>query len=160
MKKQSIAELYRSRKVEAEAVEVTLPSGCVFRMRRPSVLKMVLGNGLPLSLAAEMQAGGGAEPSPADVAQIEEMIRRLRRLLGDLSVEPRIVFEPTASPDELFIDEIEDADLEYLVAWVSNGGDEGAPALRDFRPRQGADALAGARRPGLRVAAKRPARGR
>lgn len=153
MKTKSVADLYRSRKVERQTVEVTLPSGAVFKLTRPSVLKLVLSNGLPLSLAAEMQSKS-AEPGQMDVGKIEEVIVKIRRLLHELSVEPKIVFEETEKPDELFIDDIADADLEYLVGWVSNGGEVSAPALNDFRAGQGPDAVGGSRRKRLGVAAK------
>ena len=155
MANQSVADLYRSRKAEGTVVDVTLPSGIVFKFRRPSVLKMVLTNGLPLSLAAEMTAKGPkAGTTSEDIGKIDELVQKLRKLLHELSVEPKIVFAETEEPNELFIDDVEDRDLEYLVAWVSNGGDVSAPALNDFRQGQGPDVVGGARRKRLGVASK------
>jgi hypothetical protein len=160
-KKKSAAELYRSRKVERPVVEVVPPSGFVFKFHKPSPLKFVLTNGLPTSLAGEMTTKGKAKKSTEKVAEDDliDTLMRLRDLVIDLSVEPKLTLSENPVDGELSVDEVEDEDLSYLLNWVASGG-AGGENLATFRDRPAPDAVAESYRQELREATERTPRDR
>ena len=156
-KNKSAAELYRSRKAERPVVEVVPPSGFVFKFKKPSPLKFVLSNGLPTSLAGEMSADKEKVKKAVEKVSEDDLIEtliRLRDLVIDLSVEPKLVLGEPSDEEELSVDDVEDEDLSYLLNWVASGG-AGGENLATFRDRPEPDAVAESYRAELREATKR-----
>jgi hypothetical protein len=157
-KNKSVAELYRSRKAERPVIEVVPPSGVCFKFKKPSPLKFVLTNGLPTSLAGEMSSKGTKKKAAEKVSEDEliDTLIKLRDLLLDLSVEPKLVLGEPSTPEELSVDEVDDEDLNYLINWVASGG-AGGENLATFRERPSPDAVAQSYRAQLREETERAA---
>jgi hypothetical protein len=158
-KNKSAAELYRSQKAERPIIEVVPPSGVIFKFRKPSPLKFVLSNGLPTSLAGEMSTKKGARKAAEKVSEDDliETLIRLRDLVIDLSVEPKLVLGEPSNADELSVDEVDDEDLTYFINWVASGG-TGGENLATFRDGPEPDAVAESYRSQLREETERNTR--
>lgn len=154
-KNKSAAELYRSRKAERPVLEVVAPSGFCFKFHKPSPLKFVLSQGLPSSISAEM-ATKGKKKSTEKVSEDDliETLLKLRDLVIDLSVEPKLVLGEPASVEELSVDEVDDEDLNFLINWVASGGASGEN-LATFRDKPKPDAVAESYRSQLREETER-----
>lgn len=155
-KNKSAAELYRSRKAERPVLEVVPPSGFCFKFHKPSPLKFVLSQGLPNSLSAEMSSAKGRKKSTEKVSEDDliDTLMKLRDLVIDLSVEPKLVLGEAQSADELSVDEVDDEDLTYLINWVASGGASGEN-LATFRDRPKPTAVAESYRSQLREETER-----
>lgn len=155
----SAVERYR-RHLAEQPVEIVkvggVPSGFPFEFKRPSKLGMALKGTLPQSLAAQGAAAwnenGNASPHLSEADAVNAMYA-LRDKVLELSHNPKIVMGEANAPNELSTEDISDDDLEYLMFWVSAGGDEGV-ALANFRKRRAANAVAGSGGAGLRNESK------
>jgi hypothetical protein len=165
--KMSAVEKYRAQIAQKEAVlvDVTVPSGFVFKFKKPSRYGMLFTMGsLPtsaVSTAVEawekegLKLGEGSD----DLAKVSKMskvidtVMNLRDKVIDLSAEPKLVIGPAKNENEISTDDVDDEDLEYLFQWVSAGGDASV-MLAMFPKRSRANSLASANRPKQRSAAK------
>src|SRR5262245_33663135 len=130
---QTAAEKYReliSSKKE-NIVDVTAPSGFVFKFKKPSLYGTLLStNKLPgfvASKAAEAWKGQDGMPDdmqfkPAEQAELAEAAWAIRGRVLTLSHEPKLVAGPATAPNELSTDDVDEADLTYLFQWVAAGG--------------------------------------
>ncbi len=162
MKELTAAEKYRLQQSDRpeEIVEVTVPSGFIFKFAKPSKFGMLFRYGkMPQS------AANGAVQSwidqgllkPGEIAedqakQIDEGIKIRDRVL-ELSREPKLVVGEALNPNEMSTDELTDEDAEYLFAWIVAGGDT-SMLLKTFPKRPVANAVAGTGRKKQRHAAK------
>lgn len=162
MKELTAAEKYRLQQSDRpeEIVEVTVPSGFIFKFAKPSKFGMLFRYGkMPQS------AANGAVQSwidqgllkPGEIAedqakQIDEGIKIRDRVL-ELSREPKLVVGEALNPNEMSTDVLTDEDAEYLFAWIVAGGDT-SMLLKTFPKRPVANAVAGTGRKKQRHAAK------
>ena len=156
-KNKSAAELYRSQKAERPTIEVVAPSGFSFRFHKPSPLKFVLSGGLPTGVSAEMSKKGvKASADKVNEDDLIETLIKMRDLLLDLSVEPKLVMGEASNTEELSVDEVDDEDLTYLINWVASGG-VASENLANFRKGPSPDAVAESYREKLREETERTA---
>lgn len=138
-KELTFAEKYRAnlaaKQVEAEIVDVKVPSGSIFKFQKPSKFSMLFAMGnLPISAVSaalpQWQAEGVGEAGDAsgvgqqDQIKLAEMMFKARDRVLALSVEPKIVVGiADESKGELSAEHIADTDLAFLFNWVLSGGD-------------------------------------
>lgn len=152
---------YRGRTAEQpapEIVDVTVPSGFVFKFRKPSAFSMLFTMGeLPVAAAnaaaeAWREAGvvdpasQASAPLAAPAQKMAEIAFRIRDRVLELSYDPKLVVGAARSARELSTEDLSDVDLEYLFKWVSAGGNASA-MLAMFPAGSRKDSLASANRP-------------
>jgi hypothetical protein len=147
-----------------EIVDVTLPSGNVFKFQKPSRFTVLFQFGKLPTAAADQAAhrwiddgvieNQQAAELPAENREVFESMIRLRDRVLELSHEPRLVMG-TADPaqNQLSVDLVSDDDLNYLFQWVAAGGDEGI-VLSNFPAGSQSNAVAGNGGPKRRNKAK------
>ncbi len=136
MSEMTAAERIR-RSIEARKerviVDVTVPSGDVYKFEKPSKFSMLFGMGeLPQfasSDAAEKWTEDGilkgAQEGDADVLKLAHVAFSVRDRVIALSVSPKLVIgKADESKDEISTDIIPDEDLTFLFRWVQAGGDQ------------------------------------
>lgn len=126
----SSAQAFRKKKLDYDEGEViSLPSGLVVKVKRPSVPHMIKAGRLPASLAAaqfRMQTSQN-EASDKDVERIYQLQLKIVELA---LIEPKVAQAPDYDAGEISIDDIEPTDCDAIYAWV-NGGDEALSKFRD-----------------------------
>lgn len=159
----SAAERYRLAKStrEVEIVDVTVPSGFVFKFEKPSKFRMLFEYGkLPQSATSTAIESwieqGVIKPGEVDADAIEHVddMLKIRDRILDLSVDPKLVVGDTANENELSIKDLRDDDTAYLFAWVSAGG-ETSLMLNTFPEQAKRSTVAGNGRPRRRGKVKR-----
>jgi hypothetical protein len=140
-KMETAAERYRRKRIErqrSELVDVTCPSGDIFKCRAVTVPFLVTSGILPLHLVELMTqaaADGSVTPEKAfESLPVREKIQSIEfaaKLVKYVCVEPRIVETPT-EPNDLAQDELDLDDFNYIVTWAMTGGAEAA-GLDTFR---------------------------
>jgi hypothetical protein len=165
-KKQSAANAYKRHVADkaVSLVDVTVPSGFVFKFRKPSAFQVLFQAGeLPQSLssaAVERWIEDGVVTPDEDTPEAKnDLVKQARVAMNvrdrvlELSVEPKLVVGPAKDETQLSTDDVADEDLEYLFRWVATGGVAGlGPAT--FPARSPENALASASRPNERHAAE------
>lgn len=144
---------YTYKKPEAATVDVTVPSGNVFRMQKPSKYSVLFNiKAMPAAITERaieswQRQGVGNDLEDAvdqtgqeDKLKLIDLSLKVRDDVLRLSVEPKIVMGPASAPGELSVDDIADEDLDYLFKWVASGG-IAAPGVADFRGRPEQDAV-------------------
>jgi hypothetical protein len=103
-----------------------------------------------------MSSAKGRKKSTEKVSEDDliDTLMKLRDLVIDLSVEPKLVLGEAQSADELSVDEVDDEDLTYLINWVASGGASGEN-LATFRNRPKPTAVAESYRSQLREETER-----
>lgn len=139
---ETAAERYRriarEKAKSEELFDVACPSGMVFRCRKISKDLLVSLGILPLNLVEAMtNASEQGNLSPEDIfasLPIREKLQSIdaaQKILRYVCVEPRIV-DQVKEPNDITQDEMLLEDINTIVAWASNGGDEAA-RLETFR---------------------------
>ena len=131
-------------KKSGSAIDVTLPSGAVWKLRKPVIEQFIAAGRLPASLTAKMlsmakKAGNGqSAETKAELMKLltpDEILQNLAfgcELLQHSAVEPRIVLEPPAPSDAILPTDIDPDDFRFLIEWVFSGGETGS-GLSSFR---------------------------
>jgi hypothetical protein len=163
---QTAAEKYRQQLNgnKAEIVDVTVPSGFVFKFEKPRKFQMLFEYGnLPQTAAnGAVQSWidqGVLKPGDIDedtAQQIDDGIRLRDRVLA-LSRPPTKLVVGDPGPDEIDARLLSDEDAAYLFAWVQSGGDESL-ALKSFPVRPEQSAVGEHDGPSIRAKAKRASR--
>lgn len=119
---------------EVEIVSVTVPSGFVFKFRKPGVFGTLFGiGGLPQTATTgavnEWVEQGVLKVGDAEGELSEDTIKKLNvgmaivdRVIY-LSHEPKLVSGIAKNEGELSTDDVDELDLAFLFKWVSGGGD-------------------------------------
>lgn len=118
----------------AEAMDVELPSGAVWKLREPPIQQFVLAGKLPSAMAAKLAkiaqennndaAGRKAIMSSLDSDELIGALSFGRDLLLHCAVEPVISLNPT-SDDQIAPEDIMPEDFTFLMNWVLSGGKSG-----------------------------------
>lgn len=154
--------------IETEIVDVTGPSGFVYKFKKPSKTGMLFGMGRLPQIAASgavqkwtddglIEAIKEGDPEATGLAK---SVFDLRDRVLSLSHSPKIVLgDADASKDEVSSDDVPDEDLAYFLQWVAAGGEESS-MLGTFPRRSPKRPMAGANRKKRRAAAKSNGRAR
>lgn len=125
---------YRKQAMErAAAQEVTLPSGAVFLLRRPSLEVWTISGELPLSVTVAMQRaqrlGQSEQEAFASLSEEDQMkaLEFSRKLVCWICVDPKVVQEDPAD-DEICLHDLEKEDMTFLAQWANSGGGVSAEA--------------------------------
>ena len=118
---------------KTETVEVTLPSGWVFEMKRPSKAFLLFGLGqIPQAALSKSidkwkkvaESGQLKEPlNEADKTLMSKTMSTINQVV-ELSVNPKLVIGLALEENQLSTDDIDDDDLMFLFNWVISGGVE------------------------------------
>jgi hypothetical protein len=141
---------------EVELVDITAPSGFVFKFRKPGIFGTLFGIGnLPQTATAGavdewvqqgvLKIGDGAGEISEDVAKQLNMGMAIVDRVIHLSHTPKLVSGPAKNDNELSTDDVDEADLTFLFKWVAAGGEMGA-MLSNFPKGTKTNALASASR--------------
>ena len=120
MKARDYRRLRQQREVTAD---VTLPSGAVFTLRRPSLDLWIASGRMPQTFLRAMLETQQATPGAQVVFSAEETmdgIHFVRDLVCFACVSPRVATNP-ASEDVLDLAELDAADYQFLASWVQSG---------------------------------------
>ena len=149
---------YRAKRQAAElTAEITLPSGAVFRLRRPPLDLWIAAGKIPQSfLRAMLEAGNGATSAQVRYSTEETLdgYSFLVEAITYSAVEPPISID--GAGETLALTDLDPEDFRFLIQWVqsgspgvpvktSNGGEVETDRLTRFRQkRPGGAADAGA----------------
>lgn len=153
---------------EDQIVDVTLPSGSVFKFKKPSKFAVLFGLGdLPQvisSMAVESWTEEGimkAAIESGDSTNLAKMLQaslKIRDMVLDLSVSPKLVIgNADPAKNELSTDNVADDDLAFPLRWAQSGG-QASDMLATFPQGRGQGPAAGDNRKERRAAAKRAGR--
>lgn len=117
----------------AEAMDVELPSGAVWKLREPPIQQFIMAGKLPTSMAAKLAKlakesdsadGRKAVLNSLDPGELVTALAFGRDLLLSCAVEPVISLNPT-SDTEIAPEDIMPEDFTFLMNWVLSGGKSG-----------------------------------
>jgi hypothetical protein len=112
------------KEAEANAVDLTLPSGTTIRARRPGLAMMVSHTALPMGLANLVRDTDDDDAGSSNLEAVDRMMAFTRDVLTNCVISPRI-------PDDILPSEIPNGDIDFLIAWALRG--EEAARLATFR---------------------------
>lgn len=158
-KRNGAAAAYLGKVQEAKAgdpvFDLAVPSGFVWKVRKPDLTPYVICGELPVDLVSEVarSIGHGEENvddttsekmSPEDEAKI---LIFMREVVQAAAVEPRITTTPDG-PDEIHPKFVDWPDFEAIFTWAVTGGGD-VERLRRFRKGQDKKLASRARGPKL-----------
>ncbi len=115
---------YRQQRQAVELTgEVTLPSGAVFKMRRPPLDVWMAAGRIPQSFLRAMleaQQGGGGANVQFSTEETLDGLAFLAEAVVYSCVEPRVTMQ-SDDPDVLSLSELDAEDFRFLTGWVQAG---------------------------------------
>ena len=111
--------------------EVTLPSGVVFRVKKPSNFWFATQTKtLPVLTPEELKSlSAGSVPSPE---LIERNVKLNKAMLQEHVLEPKIVDEPNYEAGELGFNDLLPEDTEFLIAYMTGTVDAKGSSITPF----------------------------
>ena len=95
----------------------TLPSGNTALLTRPRTLDMIRKGEIPnplLEVAIDAASGGRPADPAAAIDFLDFMVSRA-------FLEPKVALDDEAGPGELSVEDLSDADKNYVLIWVQRG---------------------------------------
>jgi hypothetical protein len=126
----SAAQFRKDTQTRKDGELITLSSGHVLRIARPSINGLMKTGQLPTELsnaAIKMQQSDGNKPISAD--EMKKYVEYNERIISLSVVSPRIVDNPNYDNDEISIDDLADDERTEVLQYVQGGLD----ALIKFR---------------------------
>lgn len=118
------AEEYRKRKERTPdlTAEITLPSGAVFKCRRPPLEVWIAAGRVPQSFLLKMQKAEKGDGGAVVLTDEETVstINFVRQALTYAVVEPRLVVDATGN-DDLDPADLDIEDFHFLTSWILSG---------------------------------------
>lgn len=121
------------RKIDTPIVDVTAPSGFVYKFHKPSPFSMYFGMGRLPQIAASKALESWTEEGiveavkakDPDALALAEWSQSIRDKVIELSASPKLVMGIANSlADEISTNDMPNDDLAYLFMWVQAGGNE------------------------------------
>lgn len=152
------ASEYRQKRQAAEVTgDVTLPSGAVFKMRRPPLDLWMAAGRIPQSFLRAMleaQQGGAGASVQFSVEETLDGMAFLTEAVIYAAVEPRLALE-SDDPEVLLLADLDGEDFRFLTSWIqagspgvpvktSTGGEVQLEKLARFRQKRPGGGLADA----------------
>jgi hypothetical protein len=140
---------------------VTLPSGLVAKLRRPSLLRLIAQapeGAVPASFRNMLQARASNKNRAADVP-LADMDEAMRFVAAAAFVQPMVVPDGDVADyerGEINADDIDPVDVQFVFAWVSNAGAATAAPVERFPTEPHAGVEPAPAQQDLRAAAKQP----
>lgn len=141
---------------------VTLPSGLVAKLRRPSMLKLIAQapeGAVPASFRNMLQARAAGNKNRASDIPLAEMDAAMRYVAAAAFVQPVVVPDgdvPDYERDEIALDDIDPADIQFVFTWVSITGAGITAPVERFPTEPPAGVEPAPAQQDLRAAAKQP----
>lgn len=142
------ASEYRKRKAEREPIaDLTLPSGAIFKVRRPPLQVWITSGKVPQSFVRSMLNANlnGITAEALDPEETVSGLIFLRDAILYAVVEPRLIPGGTGE-NELDPAELDPEDFEFLQRWILRGspgvpvltkeGETTIESLNRFRPKR------------------------
>lgn len=154
----SASDRYRAQQAsrEAEIVDVTLPSGFVIKMVKPSKFVLLFRYGRMPQTAANGAVKSWIDQGILKPGEISEDAQKeieygmqIRDRVLELSHSPKLVVGDAINDNELSTDFLTDEDATYLFAWVQAGGELSA-SLGKFPRGRKSNVMASANSKGVR----------
>lgn len=124
------ASEYRKRRQAVEAIgEITLPSGAVFKMRRPPLDLWMAAGRIPQSFLRAMleaQQGGVNAQVQFSTEETLEGMAFLTEAVIYAAVEPQLALQ-SDDPEVLLLSDLDPEDFRFLTSWIQ-AGSPGVPA--------------------------------
>jgi hypothetical protein len=116
----SAAQQFAAKRKERETGhELTLPSGVVVLVSRPSIRKMLTSGEIPNDVASELQrAAPSAVAGNTPNIDFTKSMKFSEILVTKALQSPKIVDAPNYDNDEISFDDIEDGDVNAIVEFV------------------------------------------
>lgn len=118
------ASEYRKRRPTVEMTgDITLPSGAVFKMRRPPFDIWMAAGKIPqafLRAMLEAQQGGNNAVASFTTTETLEGLTFLTEAVIYASVEPKLAIE-SDDPDVLLLSDLDGDDFKFLTSWIQSG---------------------------------------
>lgn len=119
------AEEYIQKNSEIPALEVTLPSGIVFLLRRPALAQWAMAGSLPPYFAEDVRqawkASQSVEPDIASPEQRRAWLVAFREMVKWAVVSPHLVENGNPENDELDPTYLSQEDQQFIWDFVSSG---------------------------------------
>jgi hypothetical protein len=117
------ANQYRKQIQKAELTgDITLPSGAIFKMRRPPLHVWMAAGRMPQHFLRAMLEQQNASPGSAVAMTADETLEGLQFISDCIihaCVEPRVAITPEFE-DVLALSEIDPDDFQFLTQWVQS----------------------------------------
>ena len=118
------ASEYRQKRQAVEAIgDITLPSGAVFKMRRPPLDLWMAAGRIPQSFLRAMleaqQGGTGANVQFSTEETLEGM-SFLTEAVIYASIEPKLALQ-SDDPEVLLLADLDPEDFRFLTGWIQAG---------------------------------------
>jgi len=118
------ASEYRKRRQAVEAIgEITLPSGAVFKMRRPPLDLWMAAGRIPQSFLRAMleaQQGGVGASVQFSTEETLEGMAFLTEAVIYAAVEPKLALQ-SDDPEVLLLSDLDPEDFRFLTGWIQAG---------------------------------------
>ena len=161
IKTPTAAELYKINlaALETPTVEVMAPSGFVFLFKKPSKFSTLFRYGRVPQVATTHAVQSWIDAGILEAGDLSneqanniDLAMQIRDRVLELSIEPKLVTGAALASNELSTDDVADDDLQFLLNWVSAGGD--ARAASSFLRESSGHVMASRSRKKRRVPSK------
>lgn len=115
----SAQQFLNQRKEREEGKVVTLPSGLLCRVKRPSIQKLLRDGHIPSDVAA-----GLANQTPGQSADINDLLTIATAIAKEAFVDPQIVDEPDYAKGQIAVTDLDENDLAFIVTFVQTGNED------------------------------------
>lgn len=118
----SVAEI-KAKLAETENGVITeLPSGLAFRLRRPSISKLLRADVIPselIAIAIEMDSDGKYKPKNKE--EYLKTLEVINIIVSESCVSPKVIYQGEAKDDEIHVDDISDDDKIAIFLYAQMG---------------------------------------
>lgn len=123
-------KLAAKKRLTTDIYDLQLPSGAIWKLRKPPIEQFIMAGKLPTALVARMAKAAKKDAEATDVMRdlsADEMVASLefgRDLLLYCAVEPAIALNPKGE-NEIAPEDILPDDFLFLINWLITGGRAG-----------------------------------
>lgn len=118
----SAADFKKQSEARKAGVMLTLPSGAVVRVGRPSVNKLIAAGHVPSDVAAVIMQGGNKNASNLGAKEFAKLVELQRIVTLHAVIEPKVVDgEANYDEGEISIEDLTDDDQSAILIYVQSG---------------------------------------
>lgn len=121
-KEQSIADIKKLLQKKRDGELVELPSGLVFRLKKPSISRLLEDNVFPNDLVATAIKMDSNTNEPADREEYLRSLKVIETIVVQAAVVPKVVTKEEEVNDEsIYIKDLDDQDKVAIYLFVQTG---------------------------------------
>ena len=121
-KEQSIADIKKLLQKKRDGELVELPSGLVFRLKKPSISRLLEDNVFPNDLVATAIKMDSNTNEPADREEYLRSLKVIETIVVQAAVVPKVVTEEDkVDEDSIYIKDLDDQDKVAIYLFVQTG---------------------------------------